>query len=63
MGFTDYALDLHSDNVPDVGYKPPIGDLFEFAAFNWSTLGPALWLLFGTLFAFFVLKLLKMYYY
>ncbi len=52
-------MDLHSELVPDVTYKPPIQDLFMFFGINWETLSPALWLLFGTLFGFFVLKMLK----
>lgn len=50
---------LHSDNIPDVNYRPPIKDLFHFFDINWNTLSPVLWLLFGTLFAFFILKILK----
>jgi len=52
-------VNLHSDKVPDIGYRPPISDLFMFFGINWNTLGPALWVLFGTLFGFFVLKILK----
>jgi len=55
-------MNLHSDKVPDVNYSPPIQDLFYFFGVNWGTLGPALWLLFGTLFGFFVLKILKVYF-
>lgn len=55
-------MNFHSDKIPSVDYKPPITDLFYFAGFNFNTLGPVLWLLFGTLFAFFVLKILKIYY-
>lgn len=50
---------LHSDNIPDIDYRPPIEDLFRFFGINWDTLSPVLFLLFGTLFAFFVLKILK----
>lgn len=52
-------MNLHSDKVPDITYKPPIEDLFKFFGINWNTLSPALWVLFGTLFGFFVLKILK----
>ena len=52
-------MNLHSDKVPDITYKPPINDLFTFFGINWATLGPALWVLFGTLFGFFVLKIIK----
>lgn len=50
---------LHSDKIPDVNYRPPIQDLFRFFGINWDTLSPALWVLFGTLFAFFVAKIIK----
>lgn len=55
-------MDLHSENIPEIGYSPDITDLFDFFGVNWNTLSPALWLLFGTLFAFFLLKILKIYY-
>ena len=55
-------MDLHSEKIPEVDYSPHISDLFKFFGYNWTTLGPALWLLFGTLFGFFVLYLLKIYY-
>lgn len=55
-------MNLHSDKIPDIGYSPDISKLFMFFGINWDTLGPALWLLFGTLFGFFVLRLLKIYY-
>ncbi len=58
----EYALDLHSDKVPDVTYRPPISDLFAYFSFNWSTLWPALALLFGVLFAFFAIKIFREYY-
>lgn len=55
-------IDLHSEKVPDITYKPDITDLFDFFTINWNTLSPALWLLFGTLFAFFVSGILiKLY--
>ncbi|MFH5781822.1 hypothetical protein [Heyndrickxia oleronia] len=53
---------LHSENIPDIPFKVSdgkMGDIFRNFAFNWDTLSPALWLLFGTLFGFFILKLLK----
>lgn len=50
---------LKSENIPDVTYRPDINDLFHYFGINWETLSPALWVLFGTLFAFFVLKILK----
>lgn len=52
-------IDLHSEKVPDITYKPPIEDLFMFFGINWNTISPALWVLFGTLFGFFVLKIIK----
>lgn len=52
-------MNLHSDKVPDVNYSPPISDLFMFFGINWDTLTPVIVLLLGTLFAFFVLKIVK----
>lgn len=52
---------LHSENIPEVTYSPPISDLFNFFKINWETLSPALWLLYGVLFAFFVLGIIKKY--
>lgn len=49
---------LHSDNIPDVTYSPPMKDLFANFAFNWDTLSPVLWLLYGILAGFFFLKIL-----
>jgi hypothetical protein len=54
---------LESKNIPDVSYSPDISKLFGFFNMNWSTLGPVLWILFGTLFAFFVLGILKKNYF
>jgi hypothetical protein len=51
-------INLKSDNVPDVDYSPPMGDLFGFFSFNWQTLSPVVWLLGGVFFGFFVIKLL-----
>lgn len=48
--------------VPKIDYRPPISDLFSNFGTNWNTLSPALWLLYGTLFAFFVLGIMKKYY-
>jgi len=50
---------LHSDKVPDVTYSPDINKLFYFFGINWETLSPALYVLFGVLFGFFVLKIMK----
>lgn len=53
---------LDSPNIPDIPFKLDSGkmnDLFANFTLNWTTLSPVLWLLFGTLFGFFVLKLLK----
>jgi hypothetical protein len=53
---------LHSDNIPDVSYRPNIGDLFSNFSLNWSTLSPVLYLLYGVLAGFFLLGLLiKLY--
>lgn len=41
----------------NVSYRPPIEDLFANFALNWSTLSPVLYLLFGTLTAFFFIGL------
>lgn len=51
-------INLHSDKVPNVTYRPPIGDLFDFFEFNWKTLSPALWVLYGILIGFFILGIL-----
>lgn len=53
---------LNSPNIPNVPTN--VGDsemleLFRNFGLNWSTLSPALWLLLGTLFGLFVLKLIK----
>lgn len=50
---------LDSKNIPDVKYSPDITDLFHYFGINWSTLSPALWVLFGVLAGFFILKILK----
>jgi hypothetical protein len=50
-------------NIPSVNYSPDINDLFANFYHNWDTLSPALWLLYGTLFAFFLLGVLKKKYY
>lgn len=48
-----------SNGIPSINYSPDITELFRNFAHNWSTLSPALWLLYGTLAAFFLLGLLK----
>lgn len=53
---------LDSPNIPDVEYSPNINDLFHYFGINWETLSPALWVLYGVLFAFFVLAILKKIY-
>lgn len=50
---------MQGDKIPDVSYSPPISDLFANFALNWNTLSPALWLLYGVLAGFFILKILK----
>lgn len=55
-------MDLHSEKIPEIPYSPDITDLFMFFGINWETLSPALWLLFGTLFAFFMLWVLKQHF-
>lgn len=55
-------MNLHSDKIPKISYRPEIKDLFLFFGINWDTLWPVLALLFGTLFGFFVLKIMKIYY-
>jgi hypothetical protein len=42
--------------MPEIPYSPPIEDLFANFQHNWGTLSPALFLLFGILFAFFMAK-------
>lgn len=56
-------VNLHSDKIPEIGYRPDMSKLFMFFGINWDTLSPVLWLLFGTLFAFFIFKVLKIYYF
>jgi hypothetical protein len=53
---------LNSPNIPEVTYSPDINDLFHYFGVNWDTLSPALWLLYGVLFAFAVLAILKHFY-
>ncbi|MFU1973151.1 hypothetical protein [Bacillus pumilus] len=53
---------MQGNNIPDVKYSPPISDLFANFALNWHTLSPALWVLFGTLTGFYILKILKRVY-
>jgi hypothetical protein len=53
---------LNSPNIPDVPFELTSGlmnDLFRNFTLNWGTLSPVLWVLYGVLFGFFVLKLLK----
>lgn len=49
--------------IPTVDYKPPISDLFANFFYNWDTLSPAINLLIGILFAFFLLRKIKEIYY
>jgi hypothetical protein len=53
---------LDSENIPDVptqiGHSEML-DLFRNFTFNWDTLSPALWLLFGTLLGFSIFKMIK----
>lgn len=51
-------MNLHSDKIPEVNYSPPIQDLFMFFGINWATLSPVIYLLLGTLFGLYVIKLL-----
>lgn len=53
---------MQGDKIPDVNYSPPISDLFANFAHNWNTLSPALWLLFGVLAGYFILKIVKRVY-
>lgn len=50
---------LHSDLMPQINYSPPISDLFANLQFNMSTLSPALVILFGILFAGYLIKKIK----
>lgn len=57
---------LHSDKIPDVPTNIStleMTDLFQNFALNWSTLSSVLFLLFGTLFGFYVLKRVKQTFY
>jgi hypothetical protein len=45
-----------SPDMPQIPYSPPIEDLLSNFAHNWHTLGPVLWVLFGTLFGTFLVK-------
>lgn len=49
--------------VPEISYSPPIADLFANFFKNWNTLSPAINLLIGVLFAFFLLRKIKEIYY
>lgn len=53
---------LDSPNIPNIPFKVTDGkmvDIFRNFGVNWETLSPVLFLLFGTLFAFFVIRKLK----
>ncbi len=53
---------LNSPNIPNVPFQLSDGhmsELFRNFMINWDTLSPVLWLLFGTLFGLFVVKLIK----
>lgn len=53
---------LHSPNIPSIPFQvtdSKMHDIFANFALNWNTLSPVLWLLFGTLFGLFCLKLIK----
>jgi hypothetical protein len=42
--------------MPEIGFHPPMGDVFSNLTLNWSTLSPVLYLLFGTIFGTWLLK-------
>lgn len=53
---------LHSDKIPNIPFKitsSHMSDLFRNFAYNWHTLSPVTYLLFGILLAFFVLTIMK----
>jgi len=45
--------------IPDVNYRPPIEDLFANFQHNFVTISPALFLVCGVLFAFYVIRKIK----
>lgn len=47
---------MSSENMPNIPFSPPIGDLFANFGHNWNTLMPVLVVLFGIIFATFVIK-------
>jgi hypothetical protein len=54
---------MHSDNIPNVRTDTyNMSDLFHYFGMNWDTLSPALYVLYGVLFAFFLLAILKRFY-
>ena len=46
-----------SEHIPDISYRPDITDIFRNFAYNWDTLSPVLFLLFGVLAGFFFLAI------
>lgn len=53
---TDHWDFTRSTDIPQVGYSPPIQDLFANFAFNWQSLKVPMMLLLGIFFAFYVIK-------
>lgn len=45
--------------IPEIPYKPEIKDLFANFWYNWDTLSPAIALLLGISFAFYLLHKIK----
>lgn len=52
-------IDLNSDKMPNISYEPDISDLFMFFGINWEVLSPAIYLIVGLGFGFFLAKIIK----
>lgn len=49
--------------IPEISYKPEIGDLFANFFYNWETLSPAIFVLLGVFFGSFLLRKIKELYF
>lgn len=50
---------LHSDKIPNINVEHDITDLFFYFGINWNTIAPAIYIILGTAFGYYVLKILK----
>ena len=50
---------MFSDKIPEVGYSPDITALFQYFTFDFAHILPAVYLVCGVLFAFFLIRSLK----